>query len=249
MSTARVSLARSSLLGGIQFNQIGSQNYLSLGTMGNFGSNLGNGFYCQFQVKITATSSSYIIGTNNVGNNSAALIGVNQGRGAAGKTNGIRLYIHDNNGHSIDSDIANTPPTITDGYLHTITVQWDGGSATTVSISVDGVSQPIEYNIQQTLSGFSNWSFPMTLGARNNGGTVSSFTSCILSSVQLGNSPSNLYGKYAMSETSGTTISDSSGKGNNGTLMTSSGSLPLFLNYSRATAGARSTASGRTLVS
>ena len=202
----------------LQFD--GSQNYISLGTMGNFGSNLGSGFYCSFQIKTTQTALAemgFYVG------DTAVMLGFN----ATGfEVSGAGKLAFFTQSHSIVSGssrfIGNTTNTtnFNDGNIHTIVFTASYAAGGTLTILVDGVSQAI--TISQVMGSsptFQNFTEPFYLGGRYSGG-LSNPLACTLDNFQIGTSANNLFGSYigGRQAGSGTTLLDTSGKGNNGTL-------------------------------
>ncbi len=193
----------------------GVQNYVSLGTMGNFGSNLGNGFYCSFQIKTTSTASKFVgFQQNNLTVSFAFNIKSNGGA----NTNSIYFKFGDTGGRFLQAGIDSPTINFTNGNIHTIAFSVNFVT-NTITATIDGVSQTITYNLQQTLSTFTNFTQPFYIGVYNNNGTPGNFFACTLDNFQIGTSSSVLYGSYSMNDGPGsTTIADSSGNGNTGTL-------------------------------
>ena len=205
----------------LQFD--GSQNYLSLGSLGSFGSNMGSGFYCQFQIQTTSTANAYFGAVNNM----RIIIGLNRTTASANTSGIIRLQLMDTGSGNIN--VQTTSATnFNDGNIHTLTFLWAGGSATTVTISVDGVSQALTYANQTALSSFANFSTALYMGAAFNSGATA-YLPCTLDNLYIGTSSSSLYGEYYMNEGTGTTTADSSGNGNTATLAKGAGSYPSWV--------------------
>ena len=194
----------------------GSQNYVSLGTMGNFGSNLGSGFYCSFQIKTTSAALGRFGNVDNV-NFKGFMIGFNETAGGTGAVGKIRFRFGDNNGFNIDVGSSSTV-NIYDGNVHTIVITWTAGNSN-LNVTIDGSSVPLTTNAQIPVT-FSNWTNNFLLGARNNQGTIGNFYACTLDNFQIGTSSSVLYGSYigGRQTGTGTRLIDTSGSGNNGTL-------------------------------
>ncbi len=183
----------------------GSQNYVSLGTMGNFGSNLGSGFYCKFQIKSTITSYSEMGYTGG----QALIIAVG---GYSG--DGMRLYIRDNSSNVLAANVASPSIAWNDGNLHTL-IYTANFTTQVITISVDGVSQTVFYENQSPSYSFVNFTGnPVGIGSALSG----SFLACTLDNFQIGTSSSVLYGSYGFNEGTGTTTADASGNNNTGTL-------------------------------
>jgi hypothetical protein len=200
--------------------------------MGNFGSNLGSGFYCSFQIKTTSTASASFgdvdatqlikIFFNNTGNHQ------------------LRLQIYDNAGNILDG--YNATPTINfnDGGTHTVVITANF-STQVIVMTIDGIAQTVSYNTQMALSTWINFAYAFYIGARNSTGTAQQFYACTLDNFQIGTSPTALYGNYLFNEGSGTTTADSSGQGNTGTLSKGAGAYPTW-GHTRVAASGRSLA-------
>jgi len=189
----------------LKFN--GINQYASLGTMGNFGSNLGNGFYCKSDITIPSYQLyTYIFGT----------YGGNEGVGLTMYSpTALQFQIKDNNGLTLQGHFT---ANIFDGNKHTLEITAIS-STNTIVANVDDSPSTVGYIAQQTPATFVNFQNQMNIGARRNGGNNQNPLACTLDNFQIGTSSSVLYGNYKMNEGSGTTIADSSGNGNTGTLV------------------------------
>jgi len=197
----------------------GVHSYTSLGTMGNFGSNLGNGFYCSFQIKTTQTTVGAAYGILNTGSVTGMSLDLNMYSSTS-----HRIFFRDNNGNQF---IPRFTFNFADGNLHTVVISVNFATQT-VTITVDGNNiTPSAYDSNQVLTTFSNLAFNMFLGGRNNrnNSVVNESLACTLDNFQIGTSSSVLYGSYLGSRQTGrgTTLYDVSGNVNNGTLSQSGG--------------------------
>lgn len=226
---ARTAAGTRQLVQGLGFN--GTTTYVNFGTMGNFGSNLGSGFYAKFQIQtLDKTSTKEIFGVFATG-------GVNPGLelfyNSVSSTGDLQFYFKDPSGNAINAhwDGANSPH-INDGAIHTIelTVVANPAAAT---LKIDGVTKTVGYYSQQNLSGFANFNTFFAIGGQNFAGTMFKFTSGIIYNLQVGTSAGALYGSYNLQEGTGTTANDTSGQGNNGTL--SGSPLPVWNTRTAAT--------------
>jgi len=205
----------------------GNQNYTSLGTMGNFGSALGNGFYCSFQIK-TASTANGRFGTVNA-TNEKIIIGFNEDYNLSYSSGLIALSISDNSGNRVQAGTY-SPPGFNDGNLHTITIGVQAGQNYFSTFTIDGASVALNYQSQGTPSSYVNFGQSFTVGAVNANGTVGNFFACTISNFQIGTSSSVLYGNYPNSSQLGgssTTLYDVTQNKNNGTLTGSP--LPLWI--------------------
>jgi len=198
----------------LQFN--GSTNYVSLGTLGNLGSNLGSGFYCKFDIKTTSTSQG-IFGYS-TGSNQIIEVGLNTNAAWTDVANhGLTIYLNANNNLLLSGGTSAPTINFNDGATHTI-IFTATPATNTITLSIDGVNQTVAYGGQQTPSTFVNFSSNFFIGARNNVGSPNLFLACTLDNFRIGTSSSNIYGSYLFNEGKGTITADSSGNGNNGTL-------------------------------
>ena len=198
----------------LKFN--GINQYASLGTMGNFGSNLGNGFYNSFQIQTTNTTLGEF-GQYNGAN--SVMIGLNAIGFESLGAGHLAFFLNDsaNNNALIGYTTNNT--NFNDGNKHIIVITANPAT-NIITISVDSAPQAITYIAQQTPSSFGNFGKNFCLGGRQTyTGAYDEFFACTIDNFQIGTSSSVLYGNYKMDEGSGTTIADSSGNGNTGTLV------------------------------
>jgi hypothetical protein len=210
----------------LQFD--GNQNYVSLGTMGNLGSNLGSGFYMKFNIQTTQTTifDFGVYGGNSP--NSSAVIYFNADQAANNVSGKIRVFVQGGSGGGILCGATTSATTYNNGSTHTIEVIINVGSQT-VAINFDGASQAISYENQNTITGFNNFIYSFVLGARYDQGTIDKFGACTLDNVLIGTTSSSLYGVYYFNDGSGITTLDSSGSGNTGTLGNSGGANPAWV--------------------
>lgn len=194
----------------------GTQNYVSLGTLGNFGSNLGNGFYCSFQIKTTQISLAEFGEFG--GGSTFFIIGFNE-TASGGNTSGALELDITAAGQRLRGGVNSSPTVIwNDGNVHAI-VMTANFTTKTITIVIDGQSQTITYSNTGSLTSFSNFTQAHYIAARWFSGSAGNFLACTLDNFQIGTSSSVLYGNYGMNDGPGsTTIVDSSGNGNTGTL-------------------------------
>jgi hypothetical protein len=93
----------------------GSQNYLNLGTMGNFGANLGSGFYASFQIKTTQTAQA-IFGTTLTGTK-AAEIGFNTNSSFNSASSALAFYLRGNSSGTLMGGVNSPSVTWNDGNV------------------------------------------------------------------------------------------------------------------------------------
>jgi lysophospholipase L1-like esterase len=180
----------------------GINQYVSLGTLGNFGSNLGNGLYISFDIKTTQTTKASF-GFFNDGTTLGIRPKLNMDQSGNLSSGKIGLYFRAHNGAFIDA--ATTSATdFNDGQIHNIEISVSGD---TVTIKVDGDSKPISYRAQTTLTSFANLGYAFAIGASNGRGVFSEFLNGIVDNFKIGTLTS-LYGEYSFDEGTGTTVAN-----------------------------------------
>lgn len=195
----------------------GSQNYVSLGTMGNFGQNLGKGFYARFELTTTDTAiAEFGRYPGFPVTNSTFGIMFNEDRFNSNVSGALGFYLIDNNNNELLGNTGNV--NFNDGNKHVIEISANPATNTIV-IKVDGVSKSITYRFQQTPSTFSNFASAIWIGGHNESGG-NKFLSGKLDNLVLGTGQdiAEIYGSYNFNDGSGTTLTDQSGNNNNGTL-------------------------------
>lgn len=202
----------------------GSQNYLSLGNLGNFGSSLGSGVYIKFTLQTTQTSTTFLMGGGNSGSVTSLLIIINSIQTGTNIVNRLRVFLRDNSGKLLDAGTA-ADYNYTDGSPHTFIITINP-STNIVTVSIDGSAQGINYASQPTPSSFSNFANGFSLGARNNNGVISGYTNCTVDDFSIGTSSGVIYASYNFND-GANPIADGSGNANNGTLLGTT--LPLFV--------------------
>jgi len=181
----------------------GTDDYVNVGTLGNFGSNLAKGkFECSFK-----TSSSAIIAI-------------------AGSTFGDGWFICYMNGGSIVFEVGDTELAYTnfvttaefnDGEWHHLEIIWDF-VLEAYDIKVDGDSVEISvYDTYGPPESFTDFDYDLYIGASNWYDEVERLFDGSLSNVKLYQN-STLIGWWKMDEGTGTTAADSSGNDYDGTI-------------------------------
>lgn len=198
---------------GVTFNAV---NYLDLGTLGNLGSSLASGFYCKFTISngnLIAIDSLW--GFQHSGTASKIIIVLN-----SGVKGGIKLRVMDVVGLSVTAHTT-SPTVIADGNAHTVILQSDPITTKTISIIVDNANQPLTYDATDTLGTLANFDAGFNVGTMFYDGSHISGTKCNLHEFKMGISASNLYVDLPLTEGSGVTARDVSGRGSNATLVSS----------------------------
>lgn len=138
------------------------------------------------------------------------------------------MYLSDPSGNTLEGGCTSPSINFNDGSTHELTFIVDF-SAKTITIKIDGTSQTITYNSQQALSGFTNFTNKWYIGARDANGTADNYFAATFDNFSIGTSAGALYGKYLMDDGSGTSVADSSGNSNTGTLHKGAGSYPSWV--------------------
>lgn len=200
----------------LQFD--GVQNYVTLGTLGNLGSNLGSGLYISFQIKTTSAINAFFgCATGNA--NEMVEIAFNVEHTFSSQVNHcLSLWFQANNTQILAGGVDAPTINFNDGMVHTV-VFIANPTTNIITLTIDGVAQPILYRNQNTLAIFANFTQDFYLGCRNNVGSPNAFLQCAIDNFKIGTSAGALYGSYTFAEGQGTVITDDSGQGNNGTLI------------------------------
>lgn len=213
---SRIQITSTGFVGhALQFD--GSQNYVDVGTMGSFGSNLSSGAYVSFDFsRLTTTSTATMaFGVLNTGTKTGFFVELQGNNSDVYTSNDIRFFVRDEAGNSISAHISSPSIAIHDGQKHSVVITQSG---TTVTITLDGIPQTVAYYVQQSIGTTANFGFPMWIGGRNSRGVLTEPTSATLDNVKMGTSSSVLYGSCSFDEGTGTTTADASGNSNTGTL-------------------------------
>ena len=208
----------------------GSQNYINCGTLGTFGSNLGSGFYCSFQIQTTSTQQgSFGVEHSSYSGINQVQIGFNGGANGTQTNHSMFFYLASNN-YNYECFRYTSSPTINfnDGNIHTITISVNVPSQI-VTLTIDGVSQSLNSSFSNgNTPNWVNFGDPFYLGAAYNGGPAIPLA-CTLDNFEMGTSSSAIYVSYAMNDGIGTSVADASGNTNTGTLEKGAGSYPTWV--------------------
>ena len=158
----------------------GEDDYVDVGTMGNFGSGLANPTSYEAWVKTTSTSNMAWMGTTNDGWKTYFELVINYadnpGRIAAG--------LRDDNIRHLYGYGTNT--SIYDGNWHHL-VSIFKPATNTIEIYLDGTPLSITYIYQDSPSSFSNFQYANVIGAVNNRGTITDHFDGIIDEVRIYN--------------------------------------------------------------
>lgn len=162
-----------------------SSEYVNVGTMGSFGTQMANFSFATW-INTTAANAGYIAGAFNNGGTMGLNIAVSAGNGGTNASGKLNFLFRDNGGTTVEYATTNAS-NFNDGNWHHLAYVFDNGSsAPRMKIYVDGASQALTVNGTSTgpVSSFANWAFAMTLAARNVRGTIGGFTSCNMDDVR-----------------------------------------------------------------
>lgn len=206
----------------LQFN--GSTNFMSLGTLGDLGSNLANGFYIKFQTKTTTTAvATFGCGATGKEYVQIAFNRDQAGTAAPGK---ISIGIRNNPATKTLRAATSSATSFNDGSDHWVEI-YVLPAINSVTIKVDDVSQSITYNEQQSPVEFVNFTAGaggasltneasnFFMGSNNYNGVKGEYFNGIFDTVLIGVSQTDLYGIYLMDDGAGTTVINSSTKAGN----------------------------------
>ncbi len=148
----------------------GSSEYVDVGTLGNLGSGLSNGFTASFWIKMSDANRCAAFGTvNSTGNDTLLRIFLNASN-AAELAGSFHILVRDEDAQQLRAD-TNGDVGINDGARHHILVTANP-AADTITMYLDGSAITPNYSQQETPSNFANFDRNMYLAAQNNG-TVS----------------------------------------------------------------------------
>jgi len=145
-------------------------------TLGTLGSTIGTkGLTIEFWIKTstTATNKPVILGSTNLDFNTMVQIVANTNADNVAMAGRTMFHIRQNG--AAQSQISIDAPIYDDQWHHVVLVR-PAGNAPVHSIYVDGVKVPSPYVYRnETGTSFSNFAYPMAVGAVNSRGTIGSF--------------------------------------------------------------------------
>jgi len=160
---------------GNAFSFDGINDNVLITTMGNFGSNLGNGISLSFWINTTESEFKSFFGTREAGITGVV---VNANDGGDGK---LAFYLRDDDGNILWFRNTNDV-NFNDGEWHHI-VFTANGSSNSGKIYVDGTSKDVTNVTQTTPDNFSNFVYDFVIGATNDEGTVTNFIDADLDEI------------------------------------------------------------------
>lgn len=201
----------------------GVDDYITLATLGNFGSSLANGIIWERKFKSTTDPQNYkCLFSGYKDNNTATAFDVSFWRSGGAGTTADRIYVlfRGDTGTKLEGYTTDTCG-LFDGLEHQIQVKVKP-STQTVEVYIDGVLRPFTFIAQQTPATFTNLVAIACIGAYNRVTPVnpSSFVAAKMrdQKIYLNYDSPTLYAHWKMDENTGTTATDSAGS-NNGTIV------------------------------
>lgn len=149
----------------VEFN--GTDQRVDVGTLGSFGSGLGSGFTIEFWAKWTATGAMSACGVLNDGSNTFVECRLNSNQSESTINGQLAFFLRGDDGNVRQR--ASSRSNLNDGEWHHVVLVWDGSDQ---AIFIDGVDDSGSTNNSGTPSSFSNFEYPMLLGARNVRGSI-----------------------------------------------------------------------------
>lgn len=213
----------------------GTDNYVSIGTLGTLGSSLASGLTVSVWVKSKLATAMTMLGTRVSSTNMYVNFKLNSQSGS-NNANYMQFQFVDANSTALNG-YAQVQKVNNGDWHHLVATMNPSGSA--ITMYMDGNAVTVTYNNQNTPSSFNNFANAMFIGALNNNGAVATpYYKGLLDEVTIWNSVltasevSDLYYKGQVSgktpvsyhkfdEGTGTSVADSSGSNTgtwNGTL-------------------------------
>jgi len=154
----------------------GASQYVNVGTMRDFGSRVNRGISIELWLKSSITNAVMVpCGMMKTSSGlTSVILRINSSITSSLLAGGVRFAITDLDGPTVLSGGANFNTGITNGRIHqlVVTIKPD---INTIAIYVDGVSQAITYQLQNTPNNFENWTQPFFIGANNGFGTPTQY--------------------------------------------------------------------------
>jgi len=163
-----------------------STNHVLTTTLGNFGSQLVSGHTLEFWVRTSDTSQiDQLIGTLNQTDGTGFVVDMNRtstGGYSAGRTN---FFLRASTNQQLN---RHTGDTLYDDRWHHVAWAVTDPSTNTVTTYFDGA--PTTFGaFNQSPSNFTNFQFPLAIGANNNRGTIVEFADAFVDDVAVYNGP------------------------------------------------------------
>lgn len=153
----------------------GVDDYVINTGLQNLGSLIGSGFTISYWINTTTTATvDCVVGVINSGTGMNFAIHLNEGDVDTGVVGSTSWYLRNNGGSSIQGYITQS---IYDGNWHHMTWRCPSTvNAANVIVYIDAVPYTLTVTRSGTISGFIDFDYPVTIGARNNRGTIARYT-------------------------------------------------------------------------
>jgi hypothetical protein len=181
-----VPLVRGAYRGSTGSDFDGSSNYVGTTTLGTFGSGLGSGHALEFWGRATDTSQIYqLMGTLNQADGTGFVVDLNRTSTlgySAGRTN---FFLRGSSNNQLNRHTADT---FYDDRWHHWVWAVNDPSANDVTLYLDG--EPASFGSRnQSPSTFTDFQFPLTIGALNNRGSISNHAPAMVDDVSIYTGP------------------------------------------------------------
>jgi len=144
-------------------------DYFDLGNLKDFASELNTHRpTVSYWINTTTSAQHWIFGTRNAAADTRFDHRINTTSAGAGSSGRLQLFIKDENGDDLIGGV-DVDTGLNDGTWHHIALS-AGPSSDVIAFYVDGISQAITYDQQDTPSSFANFTKTLYLGGFNDGG-------------------------------------------------------------------------------
>jgi hypothetical protein len=144
----------------------GENDYVDCGTLGGFGSiALGGAATYMCWIKSSQTASSFLLGTENDYPSTAMVIHTN-----TPEVDKVRVYLRDDSWNRLAADLT-APFDFTGTGWHHFAFIVDAEHAE-IAIYIDGVPRAVTYHYKQSPFAFSDFQYPLYIGAHNMYGSI-----------------------------------------------------------------------------
>ena len=159
----------------------GFDDYINVGTMGNFGSTLVDATY-EFWIKTTQTTQAVALGTYNDGTTTAVAMQLNTEANGTAAEDKISNHLRDEDNMELEgsADAA----AFNDGGWHQVAIV-NRGPSNGVEIYLDGSSLTVTILEAQTPDNLVDFAYDLTLGARNLRGTIDRFANAFFDEFRI----------------------------------------------------------------
>ncbi len=162
----------------------GSDDYVDVGTMGNFGSTYLAASTTSLWIKSDVTDASMtILGTANDGANTNYNLTLNANSNGSLSAGSIRSFIRDEDGSKLVGAV-DTDTGITDGAWHHLVMVIKKAEGK-LEFYVDGQPQTVTHTYEYTGTNFADFEYPLVLGAGNGRGTIGEHLQGMLDDVRI----------------------------------------------------------------